>query len=303
MHLNFQDNKETVKRSKKMHDIVIIGKGPAGISAALYAVRAGMKTLVIGNGAGALAKAKLIENYYGLEKPLSGTDIQIRGENQLKELGGELLNAEVTGIGFGDGYIVETSSGEFPCKAVVLAVGKSHKSIKIAGVKEFEGRGVSYCAVCDGFFFKGKSLGVIGDGDYALNEAKYLSGFAKDVTIFTNGMPFKALAENIFGVDTRKIETLTGDLKVSGIRFDSGEAVALDGVFVAVGQASAADFALKLGVMMEDGNISVDKNHMTNLPGVFAAGDCTGGLNQLSTAVGEGAVAGQRAAEYVKNNR
>lgn len=285
-----------------MHDIVIIGKGPAGISAALYAVRAGMKTLVVGNNIGALEKAKMIENYYGLEKPLSGTEIQARGEKQLIDLGGELLDTEVTGIGMEENFVVETAAGSFPCKAVVIAVGKSHKTINIPGIVEFEGKGVSYCAVCDGFFFRGKSLGVLGSGEYALNEARHLSGFAKEITIFTNGKPFEAAGENPFKVDTRKIETLLGEAKLSGLGLEDSDVAAIEGLFVAVGQASAADFALKLGVMMEDGNITVDKNNMTNLPGIFAAGDCTGGLNQLSTAVGEGAVAGQRAAEYVKKN-
>ena len=285
-----------------MHDIIIIGKGPAGISAALYAVRAGMKTLVIGSGAGALEKAHLIENYYGLEKPLSGTEIQSRGENQLKTLGGELMNTEVTGIGFGEAFVVETAAGEFPCKAVVIAVGKSHKSVKIPGIDEFEGKGVSYCAVCDGFFFKGKVLGVLGDGNYAFNEAKHLAGFAKEITIFTNGKPFTAQGENSFAVDTRSIDRLTGSDKLAGIVMRDGSAAALDGLFVAVGQASAADFAQKLGVEVINGNIAVDADNMTNLPGIFAAGDCIGGFNQLSTAVGEGAVAGQRAAEYVKKN-
>ena len=285
-----------------MHDIIIIGKGPAGISAALYAVRAGMKTLVIGSGAGALEKAHLIENYYGLEKPLSGTEIQSRGENQLKTLGGELMNTEVTGIGFGEAFVVETAAGEFPCKAVVIAVGKSHKSVKIPGIDEFEGKGVSYCAVCDGFFFKGKVLGVLGDGNYAFNEAKHLAGFAKEITIFTNGKPFTAQGENSFAVDTRSIDRLTGSDKLTGIILKDGSAAALDGLFVAIGQASAADFAQKLGVEVINGNISVDADNMTNLPGIFAAGDCIGGFNQLSTAVGEGAVAGQRAAEYVKKN-
>lgn len=283
-----------------MHDIIIIGKGPAGISAALYAVRAGMKTLVVGNGAGALEKAHLIENYYGLEKPLSGSVIQITGENQLKALGGELVNTEVTGIGFGEAFVVETAAGEFPCKAVVIAVGKSHKRVKIPGIDEFEGKGVSYCAVCDGFFFKGKVLGVLGDGDYALNEARHLAGFAQEITIFTNGQPFTAKGANNFAVETRSIEQLTGADKLAGIILANGSKVELDGLFVAVGQASAADFAQKLGVEVVNGNIAVDRDNMTNLPGIFAAGDCIGGLNQLSTAVGEGAVAGQRAAEYVK---
>ena len=283
-----------------MHDIVIIGKGPAGISAALYAVRSGMKTLVVGNSIGALEKAKLIENYFGLERPMSGAEIQSRGEKQIVGLGAELINTEVTGISMEETFVVETTAGRFPCKAVIIAVGKSHKSTDIPGIIELEGKGVSYCAVCDGFFFRGKTLGVLGSGDYALSEAMHLSGFAKEVTIFTNGKPFTATGENPFKLDIRKIKSLLGEAKISGLLMEDGEEVAIDGLFVAIGQASAADFAFKLGVTMEDGNIKVDADGMTNLPGIFAAGDCTGGLNQMSTAVGEGAVAGHRASEFVK---
>ncbi len=286
-----------------MHDIVIIGKGPAGISAALYAVRAGMKTLVIGNGIGMLEKAEQVDNYYGLEKSLSGTEIQRRGEEQLAALGGELVHAEVTGIGFGEGYLVETDTDEFPCKAVIIAVGKSFKRVKIAGIGDFEGKGVSYCAVCDGFFFKEKVLGVLGDGNYALKEAKHLAGFAKEITIFTNGKPFTATGENSFAVETGAVEKLTGDGKLQALVLQDGREKAIDGLFVAVGQASAIDFALKLGIEVVNGNITVNADGMTNLPGIFAAGDCIGGLNQMSTAVGEGALAGQRAAEYVKKNK
>ncbi len=285
-----------------MHDIIIIGKGPAGISAALYAVRAGMKTLVIGSGIGMLEKADRVDNYYGLEKSLSGLEIQRRGEEQLAALGGEIVRAEVTGIGFGEGYLVETDADEFPCKAVIIAVGKSFKRVKIAGIGDFEGKGVSYCAVCDGFFFKDKVLGVLGDGNYALKEAKHLAGFAKEITIFTNGKPFTATSENEFAVETGKVEKLTGEDKLQSLVLQDGREKAIDGLFVAVGQASAIDFALKLGIEVVNGNITVNADGMTNMPGIFAAGDCIGGLNQLSTAVGEGAIAGQRAAEYVKKN-
>lgn len=286
-----------------MYDIVIIGKGPAGISAALYAVRAGMKTLVIGSGVGMLEKADRVDNYYGLEKSLSGTEIQRRGEEQLTALGGDLIQAEVTGIGFGEGYLVETATEDFPCKAIIIAVGKSFKRVKIAGINEFEGKGVSYCAVCDGFFFKDKILGVLGDGNYALQEAKHLAGFAKEITIFTNGKPFTATGENTFAVETGAVEKLTGQDILQTLVLQDGSEKALDGLFVAVGQASAVDFAKKLGIEVENGDITVDTNGMTNMPGIFAAGDCIGGLKQMSTAVGEGAVAGQRAAEYVKKNR
>ncbi len=283
-----------------MYDIVVIGRGPAGISAALYAVRAGMKTAVVGSGIGALEKAKLIENYYGLESSLSGAEIQKRGEKQIRDLGVDILSDEVTGVGLFEDFVVETAAGDYPCKSVILAVGKSRKTVNIPGLKELEGRGVSYCAVCDGFFYRGKAIGVLGNGDYAVNEARHLAGFSQDITIYTNGLSYKAKQDNCCKVDTRKILAVLGDDKLTGLHLEDGGTVELDGLFVAVGQASASDFAMKLGVEVVDGNIKVDINNMTNLPGVFAAGDCIGGLNQLSTAVGEGAIAGQRASEYVK---
>jgi len=283
-----------------MYDVIIIGKGPAGISAALYALRAGMKTAVVGFGGGTLAKTHLIENYYGLEKPLSGPELQQRGERQYLALGGELIDAEVTGIGFGEAFEVETSGAKLPCKAVVIAVGRARKTLKIEGLAGFEGRGVSYCAVCDGFFFKGKAVGVIGAGDYALNEAKHLASFTDSVTLFTDGAPPQYSSGPAFPVVSEKIAEVTGTANVEGIQTADGQFHPLAGVFVAAGSAGSADFALKLGLPTENGNIIVDTNGMTALPGIFAAGDCTGGFNQIATAVGEGALAGQRAADFVK---
>lgn len=286
-----------------MYDVVIIGKGPAGISAAIYAIRSGMKTLVIGSGIGMLEKAKEIENYYGIEEVLTGTEVQQIGERQLKNLGGELVNAEVTGIGFGEAYVVNSTAGDFGAKTVVIAVGKSRRGIKLPGAAEFEGKGVSYCAVCDGFFYKGKVVGVLGDGDYALHEAQHLAGFAEKVSIFTNGKPFTATGDHNFEIIEGPVEKIVGDEVVTGLVLKDGSEYELNGIFVAVCQASAADFAQKLGIEVVNGNIKVDENGMTNMPGIFAAGDCIGGLYQMSAAVGEGAVAGQRAAEYVKKNR
>ncbi len=286
-----------------MYDVVIIGKGPAGVSAAIYAIRSGMKTLVIGSGIGMLEKAKEIENYYGIEEVLSGTEIQQIGERQLVNLGGELVNAEVTGIGFGEAYVVYSTAGDFDAKTVVVAVGKSRRGIKLPGAAEYEGKGVSYCAVCDGFFYKGKVVGVLGDGDYALHEAQHLAGFAEKVSIFTNGKPFSGSGDHNFEIIEGSVEKIVGDNVVTGLVLKDGSEYGLNGLFVAVGQASAADFAQKLGIEVVNGNIKVDENGMTNMPGIFAAGDCIGGLYQMSTAVGEGAIAGQRAAEYVKKNR
>ncbi|NLP48887.1 MAG: NAD(P)/FAD-dependent oxidoreductase [Clostridiales bacterium] len=286
-----------------MYDVVVIGKGPAGVSAAIYAIRSGMKTLVIGSGVGMLSMAKEVENYYGIEEVLSGSEIQQIGERQLANLGGELINAEVTGIGFGQAYIVNSTAGDFDAKTVIIAVGKSRRGIRLPGAAELEGKGVSYCAVCDGFFYKGKNIGVLGDGDYALHEAQHLAGFAEKVTIFTNGKAFTGEGEHNFEIIDGAVERLLGEDVLTGLTLKDGNKYELEGLFVAVGQASAADFAQKLGIEVVNGNIKVDENGMTNMPGIFAAGDCIGGLYQMSTAVGEGAVAGQRAAEYVKKNK
>ena len=147
-----------------MENIVIIGAGPAGISAALYAARGNMNPLVINNGIGALEKAEKIENYYGLEQPLSGKELYERGISQAEALGVRILDAEVLGISGFDTFTVKTTAGDFDTVSVILATGGKRSAPKIPGLKEFEGRGVSYCAVCDAFFYRGKEVAVVGNG-------------------------------------------------------------------------------------------------------------------------------------------
>ena len=286
-----------------MYDVVIIGKGPAGISAALYVQRAGLKAAIIANGRGSLEKAEKIENYFGLEKPLSGAELQNIGENQAKALGADIIEDEVTGIQQLERFTVETTNGSYEADAIIITAGKSRKKTATVGLREFEGKGVSYCAVCDGFFYKGKKIAVFGNGDYALSEANHLRNFTDNITIFTDGKPLEMHSICDFKVDNREIERIYGDDKVGGIEFKDGDKTEIDGIFVAAGQASAVDFARKLGIVVIDGNIAVDENQMTNCEGVFAAGDCTGGLMQVSTSVGEGATAGQRASEFLRKSR
>ena len=283
-----------------MYDIIIIGKGPAGISAALYAVRAGMKATIIGSGTSAIEKAKIIENYYGTGEPINGAELHSKALAQIKAFGVEIIEAEVTGIEMTEFFCVTTSLGNFDCRAAIIAVGKPRTKPSVNGCDDFEGKGVSYCAICDGFFFRGKKLGVLGSGNYALHEATQLLAFSKDVTIYTNGADFTAGSPAPCNVSNQKIESVFGDAKLGGLVLSCGESVPLDGLFIAQGTADALSFARKLGITIENGSIAVDKNGMTACKGIFAAGDCIGGLNQLSTAVGEGALAGQRAAEYVR---
>lgn len=289
-----------------MYDVIIIGKGPAGISAALYTVRANLKTLIIGKGDSVLKKAKKIENYYGFFNPISGEYLLQEGEKQALRLGAEILEDEVIAIEKNDFFEVKASKGQYTCKAVLMATGQPQKKINIQNLTEFEGKGVSYCSTCDGFFYKDLRVGVLGFKDYAIHEAIELETYTKDITIFTNGMELE-LTEKFqddagrFKVNTRPILKLDGADFLQKIYFKDGTSREIDGIFVAYESASSVDFARKLGVLTEGNSIVVDRNQQTNLEGLFAAGDCTGGFKQISTAVGQGALAGRKIIEYARS--
>ena len=295
-----------------MEKVIIIGAGPAGISAALYAVRGNLDPLVINNGIGALEKAEKIENYYGLEHPLSGQELYDTGIAQAKALGVRILDAQVLGVGGFDTFVVKTTEGEFETQSLILATGSKRAAPKIPGVKEFEGKGVSYCAVCDAFFYRGKEVAVLGNSDFALHEAEELSHTASRVTIFTDGKKPEFSRENPLPVNTMKIQAIEGDERVSGIRLKSDVSmqeagtgadsfVPAEGVFVALGTAGSSEMARQIGAELnEKGNIRVNEAMETTVPGLYAAGDCTGGLLQVAKAVHDGAQAGLSACQYVR---
>jgi thioredoxin reductase (NADPH) len=285
-----------------MHDVIIVGKGPAGVSAAIYAVRAGLDVLLIGRDSGALAKAEKIENYYGFIEPVSGHDLLQRGLDQAVRLGVAVKHEEVTAVRWIDQFTVETTAGEYQSLSVILATGMPRRKAVIAGLSDYEGRGVSYCATCDGFFYRGKTVAVVGNGDYAFKEAAELKPFARTIYLMTNGRPYAAAQEDpAIQIRTEKIDKLEGDdEKVRRLVLDSGAPLEVDGVFIAEGTASALDLALKLGLDNDGKKILVSKSQETNLPGMFAAGDCTGGLLQVAVAVGEGAQAGVSAIGFVR---
>lgn len=298
-----------------MENIVIIGAGPAGISAALYAARGNMNPLVINNGIGALEKAEKIENYYGLEQPLSGKELYERGISQAEALGVRILDAEVLGISGFDTFTVKTTAGDFDTVSVILATGGKRSAPKIPGLKDFEGRGVSYCAVCDAFFYRGKEVAVVGNGEFALHEAEELRNVTQDVTIYTDGKEPQFSREHPIAVNTMKIQAIEGDDKVSGLLMQSDTAAQdaeapensfypADGVFVALGTAGSTEIARQMGAEITDkGNIKTDEEMATTIPGLFAAGDCTGGLLQVSKAVYEGSMAAISAGKYVRHKK
>ena len=297
-----------------MYDVIIIGAGPAGISAALYAKRANLNVVVLYHGESQLDKAHKIDNYYGFEKGISGPDLYAAGIKQAKNLGIEVLDLEVTNIQMAsqNSYMVTATNGDYEGHAVILATGNKKLRPNLKGLVEHEGKGVSYCAVCDGFFYRKKKVCVLGNKLYALEEAMHLANMAESVTILTNGMDdseVKALleeekskggaAEKIV-LNNQKLSEIKGEGKVEAVVFEDGSELAVDGFFVALGSAGGADFAKKLGLTLNGDSIKADEKMATNAPGVYSCGNVNGGLLQVCKAVYEGGVAGLSAVEYIR---
>lgn len=283
-----------------MYDVIIIGGGPAGISAAIYAKRSNLDVLVLYYGESNLEQASKIDNYYGFADGISGKDLFNIGIGQAENLGIEVKKLEVLGIeNIGEKFNVKTEIENFDTKTVIIATGNRKVKPNIKGIKEFEGKGVSYCAICDAFFYRKKNVAVIGNGKFAVNEATELSYVADKVTILTNGLE---KPECEFDVNSKKIKEITGEEKVSKVEFEDGSKVTVDGVFVALGEAGASDFAKTLGIIQEGDNIKTNEKMETNVPGIYACGNITGGLLQVCKAVYEGAEAGIAVANFVRKD-
>lgn len=274
-----------------MYDVIVIGSGPAGISASIYLKRAKKNVLIISKGNSALKKAEKIENYYGLES-ISGKELYENGIKQAKSLNIMIEDDEVINISFEKNFKVTTANREYESKYVIIATGTNRKTPNIKGLKEFEGKGISYCAICDAFFYKNKDVAVIGNGNYAIHEAKQLQPIVKSVTILTDG---KKMIENRdvsdLNIDETPIREFRGTNIIREIEFADNNTKKVDGIFIAIGTASSIDLAKKIGAIVKDNNIVVDENMQTNVKGLFACGDCTGGLLQVNKAVYEGAKA------------
>ena len=286
-----------------MGKIVIVGSGPAGCSAALYAARAGMETTVISKGIGALQKAEQIQNYYGFEEGITGAELYRRGVAGAQAVGTQFVTAEVVGLDYAATLVVQTTAGDYPADAVILATGTGRIAPKIAGLAEHEGRGVSYCATCDAFFYRGKTAAVLGTGEYALHEVQALLPLAGKVILCANGEPLTAEFPAGVTVCTEKLEAIEGEETVTALRLAGGGLLPADGLFVALGVAGSAALARKLGAPVENGRIVVDEKMQTGIPGLFAAGDCTGGMLQVCKAVYEGALAATEAIKQIRGKK
>ena len=278
-----------------IYDSIIIGKGPAGISAAIYLKRYGYNPLVIGKDGGALEKAHLIENYYGIES-ITGNDLIESGINQAKRLGIDVLTEEVVDISFFDNLTVTTKDNVYQAKTIVLALGASRNRY----VKADKFEGVSYCATCDGFFYRKKKLALIGNGSYMKHELEVLENISKDITIFTDGLPLEVEVNPEIKVITDKITDIIGDERIRTI-VAGNERVDIDGAFIAKGNASGFTIAKHLGIALDNNSIVVDGDYMTNIPGIFACGDVIGGLLQVSKAVSDGALCATGVNKFLKN--
>lgn len=287
-----------------MYDVIILGAGPAGITASLYTARANLKTLVLYKDISALEKATVIENYYGFENGIQGKSLYQTGIKQAQNIGVETKEEEVINITGGENsFKVISNQGEYLTKTVILATGNKKNRPNIEGIERLEGKGISYCAICDGFFYRNKNVAVIGNGNYAIYETMDLLGIVNSVTILTNGKEIPEYrAENV-QINQKEIEKIEGTEKVELIQFKDKSKLKVDGIFIAEGVAGSAEFAKKLGILTKKDKIVVNENMETNLKGLYACGDCTGGLLQVSKAVYEGTKAGLQAIQYIKKEK
>lgn len=284
-----------------MYDVTIIGAGPAGITAGLYTKRANLKIVIFYQEDSTLDKTDKIDNYYGFSKGISGKKLYEEGIKQAKNLDIELKKEEVIGISVEkNGFKIKTAKKEYNSKTVILATGNKKKRPNIEGVKELEGKGISYCAICDGFFYRNRSVSVLGSGNYAISEVNELINIANKITILTNGEKAPEFRADNVNIKTKEIKKIKGQDRVEEIEFKDGTKLETDGLFIAQGIAGSSDFAKKLGIITKNENIIVNNNMETNIKGIYACGDCTGGLLQISKAVYEGTKAGLQAVQYVR---
>jgi len=298
-----------------MYDVAIIGGGPAGLTAALYAARYGLKTVFFEtvDPVSQLSLAANIENYPGFEG--SGMELLEKMKEQAVKAGAEWKMEKVEKVEkSGETFTIVSENGEYETKTVIVATGGKHREAGMEGESVFIGRGVSYCATCDGNFFRGKKVIVYGSGKEALEDAIYLHDIGCKVTIVSRTPSFRAERALIEEIDRRGIDILRNTTlrkivgsgkveKVIAYNREKKEEIEIDadGIFIAIGMRPATDIVVELGVERDHmGYIKVNKEQKTNIEGVFAAGDCCDNpLKQVVTACGDGAVAAFSAYRYI----
>lgn len=297
------------------YDLIVIGGGAAGLSAGIYGVRSGLKTLVLDKGpaGGLLTEAPWIENYPGMET-IKGMDLIEKLKSHAKQYA-EIKEFEpVEDIEVGGNFLVRTTKGEYTSEALIFATGTELRKLGVKGEAEFAGKGVSYCPICDGNIFKGKRVAVVGGGDTAAVDALFLKNLGCRVTMIHRREQLRAeeihkkrLQGKVNLCLNSVVEEITGDKFVKGIRIrnvkdNTEKTLDVDGIFVCIGNVPNTGLAAKIGVSLDkEGFIETDKKQRTNVGRVYAAGDVTGGVKQVVVACAEGAIAALSAFEDIRN--
>ena len=302
-----------------MYDIGIIGGGTAGMTAALYGQRAGKRTVIIEGGTfgGQITSSPNVENYPGIAS-VSGSEFSMNLLDQAMKLGAETETERVTGIrDEGTVKVIETTGREYPCRSVILATGVTHRHLGVPNEERLTGAGVSYCATCDGAFFRGRDVAVVGGGSTALQDAEFLCNYCRKVYLIHRRDEFRgeeSIVKRLRGKDNIEfvlstvVKEIVGDMAVEGLVLNNkktGEDFRIDvaGVFIAVGQIPQNEIFADTVKLDAGGFILAAEDCMTSCPGIFAAGDCrTKEVRQLTTAAADGAVAALAACRYVAEN-
>jgi len=303
----------------EQYDTIIIGGGPAGLTAGLYTSRAGLKSLLLERGipGGQMVNAALVENYPGFPEGISGSDLGSLMHRQAVRYGLEVVTAEVTGISQGkpQPYSIATTAGNFEATAIIIAAGSEYRKLGVAGEEKFSGRGVSYCATCDGFFFRNRDVAVVGGGDTAITDALELGQHANKVYIIHRRGQLRAgevLQQRAFAnpklefIWSTVIEEALGEQILSGLKLRNVETgqqsiLKVDGVFIAVGSMPNSRNFSNILELDDAGCVIANETMTTSTPGIFAAGDIRrNSPRQISVAVGDGAAAAMSALKYIQ---
>ncbi len=310
---------------KKRYDVIIVGAGPAGLSAALYSARFSLKTLIIAEVVGGtLTDAGIIDDYLGLPN-IKGPDLARKFEEHVRSYSVDMLLDKVVDITKeGEVFKIKCVSGsEYEGRAVILAVGSVRRKLNVPGEKEFVGRGVSYCAVCDAPLYRGKIVAVVGGGNSALQSALLIASYASKVYLIHRRDSFRAFPIYVKLVqENPKIDVVLNSVvteiggaktvewvKVKNVKTGEENKLEVSGVFVEIGSEPPKDLFIRIGLEVDEkGYVVVKPGQTTNIPGLFAAGDCTGGrfkkkFDQIITAAAEGAIAALSAYEYLMKDK
>jgi thioredoxin reductase (NADPH) len=303
-------------QTQDSYDVIILGGGPAGLTAAIYTARFGLKTLIVdGDHLGGKSWGPhRIENYPGFPEGITGTELMDKFIEQAKKFGTEHRKETVVGLfPMGGSQMVQTRGGSYEAKAVVVATGIQKKQLSIPGEMEYKGRGVSYCAICDGPFFKGKTVAVIGAGEEAVEDALRLTDFASRIYAIPGSKGYKEgitdlkellSHEKVMLIEGADPELIGGNSLVENLTLKGGDLSRLDvdGVFIILETVPTTNILTDAGIRTDARScILIDQNQATNVQGVFAAGDCVCGGMQVVTAAGEGGKAGLAALKHIKS--